>query len=71
MSKKIYYIAVDENELDRVEEIVYEKILNTLRQEIRELATGIAISVLEGKPIRKKRWYQIDNKANKRFGGKL
>lgn len=58
MSRRIYYVTVEEHELQNVEKLVYDMVLGQIREEIRKFANETAINILSGKPIVKKKWYQ-------------
>lgn len=66
MTKKLYYVQVDERELQNIEAAVYKRIVEMMTKEISDHSRQLAVQILQGKPIKKKKWYQSDNDLGKK-----
>lgn len=60
MSKKIYYIEVDDRELEAVEQLVRKRMVEMITKEITIHSKQLAEQILQAKPLTKKRWYQAN-----------
>lgn len=63
MSKRIYYIEIDEAEALNIERAVYNEFVSHLQEDIRQFASSMAADVLLRKPIRRKRFNPTNKEA--------
>jgi hypothetical protein len=60
MSKQVYFIEVDERQLENVEQFVRKRMVEMITKEITTHSKQLAEQILQAKPLTKKRWYQAN-----------
>lgn len=60
--EKIYYVKVAQHELDNIELAVRKRMIEMIMGDICEHSKSLATTLLQGKPLTKKKWYQPEPK---------